>query len=146
MEQPESAQDGQCHIVVLYCQYSANGDLPQSAPSGHSNGLRIRPVMLPCSSKAQVPYLLSVLDAGADGIEVVACPDGACRHLVGNCRAEKRIGYARRLLEEAGLDPERLGLTRRSGLASESLTEVASARAVALEASMTSPKQKGGDQ
>jgi len=102
--------------------------------------------MLPCSSKAQVPYFLSVLDASADGIEVVACPEGACRHLVGNCRAEKRVEYARGLLDEAGLAPDRLGITRTSGLSSESLTEIASSRAAALKACMSGPEQKGGDQ
>jgi coenzyme F420-reducing hydrogenase delta subunit len=35
---------------------------------------------------------------------------GDCHFLEGNLRAKERVEYARRLLEEAGLEPERLAM------------------------------------
>jgi len=96
----------------------------------------IRPVMLACSSKVQVPELLNILDNGVDGVEVVACPDEVCRFLVGSRRASKRVAYVRGLLDAAGLGAERLGISIKSDLSAEELVQLAEERAAAVRTIM----------
>ncbi|MBC7344493.1 MAG: hydrogenase iron-sulfur subunit, partial [Clostridia bacterium] len=53
-------------------------------------------------------YILKAFENGADGVMVVGCQEGNCKDISGNVRARKRVEYARRLLEEVGLERERL--------------------------------------
>lgn len=39
---------------------------------------------------------------------IVGCPEGHCQFLEGNQRARMRVGYANRLLAEAGIGKERI--------------------------------------
>jgi coenzyme F420-reducing hydrogenase delta subunit len=70
---------------------------------------------LPCTGKVDVEYILKAFEEGADGVYIVACSIGNCHHVHGNVRATKRLAYARELLEEIGLDGERLGIFYMSG-------------------------------
>jgi F420-non-reducing hydrogenase iron-sulfur subunit len=85
--------------------------------------------------------LFKILDNGADGVEVVACPENTCQFLVGSRRAEKRIAYAQRLLKQGGINSERLGISRGADLSAEQLIERAAARAEAVR----TPEKKGDD-
>ncbi len=69
----------------------------------------------PCTGKVDVEYMLKAFEEGADGVYIVACPIGNCHHVHGNVRATKRLAYARELLEEIGLDGDRLGIFYMSG-------------------------------
>jgi len=55
-------------------------------------------------------FLLRAFEAGADAVIVMVCPEGACRYIEGNIRAKKRVGWIKKLLDEIGLDGERLSL------------------------------------
>lgn len=69
----------------------------------------------PCTGKVDVEYILKAFEEGADGVYVVACPIGNCHHVHGNVRATHRLAYARKLLEEVGIEGERLGIFYMSG-------------------------------
>lgn len=69
----------------------------------------------PCTGKVDVEYILKAFEEGADGVYVVACSIGNCHHLHGNVRATKRLAYARKLLEQVGIQGERLGVYYMSG-------------------------------
>jgi coenzyme F420-reducing hydrogenase delta subunit len=119
-------------IVVLYCQHSVAGDADVAVASQQMRGLTVRPTMLPCSSKVEIPHLLKILEQGADGVELVACPQDVCRFLVGSLKAEKRVERASGLLEEIGMGGRRVGLSRRARLSAQDLLALAEARAVAV--------------
>jgi len=73
-------------------------------------GSRIRFFPLPCSGRIDVLHLLRAIEAGADKVYVIACPEGSCRYGQGNIRARKRVAYARQLIAEGGYSPEALEL------------------------------------
>jgi coenzyme F420-reducing hydrogenase delta subunit len=83
---------------------------------------------LPCSSKIEPSYPLKILADGADGVLVVACPEGHCRNLVGNVRAEKRVNYVRTFLDKAKMGAERLTLERGENLTEKDLLALAQRR------------------
>lgn len=69
----------------------------------------------PCTGKVDVEYILRAFEEGADGVYIVACPIGNCHHVHGNVRATRRLDYARKLLEEVGIEGERLNIFYMSG-------------------------------
>ena len=69
----------------------------------------------PCTGKVDAEFILKAFEQGADGVYVVACSIGNCHHIHGNVRATKRVAYVRRLIEEVGLEGERLGIYYMSG-------------------------------
>jgi F420-non-reducing hydrogenase iron-sulfur subunit len=122
-------------IVVLYCQHCVTRGVESRSATQEHDGVVVQTEMMPCSSKVQASELLKLLAAGADGVEIVACADAACRLLVGSRMAEKRLRYVQRLLEEAHVRGERLGFSLKSGVAPEELLAMGLRRASAVEAS-----------
>jgi F420-non-reducing hydrogenase iron-sulfur subunit len=122
-------------IVVLYCQHCVTRGVESRTATQEHDGVVVQTVMMPCSSKVQASELLKLLAAGADGVEIVACPDAACRLLVGSRMAEKRLQYVQRLLKEAHVRGERLGFSWKSGVAPDELQAMGLRRASAVEAS-----------
>jgi F420-non-reducing hydrogenase iron-sulfur subunit len=90
-----------CH----YCAYAA-ADLAGSMRLQYPCNVRV--LRLPCTGKLEVNYLLAAFERGIDGVIVAGCLEGGCHFLEGNLRARRRVERARKLLEEIGLEPERL--------------------------------------
>lgn len=53
-------------------------------------------------------HLLRAIEDGADGVYVAGCLEGECHFLTGNLKAKKRVQYVKKVLEEIGLEPERV--------------------------------------
>jgi coenzyme F420-reducing hydrogenase delta subunit len=138
-EQPD--QDPE--IVVLYCQHGLCDKAKASAWSQTTQGLSVRAIMMPCSSKIEVSYILRILESGADAVEIVACPEKSCKFLVGSLRAERRIEYIRGLLEKIGYARERVGISRKLSQSPKKLIELARARADAVRHIGINPMKKG---
>ena len=128
--QTENAADGyEPSVVVLYCQRGlADGAVPPDRPGGTA-GSKVRLKMVPCSSKVEVWHLLKLIEEGADGVELVCCPEEACQFLVGNDRAERRVARCAALLDSVGMGGGRVGLSRGAGLSEEDLLARAKGRA-----------------
>jgi len=132
------------HVVLLYCERCTAHGVAVISTAVRSNRCSVKMEMLPCSSKIEASHLLKIIERGADGVEVVTCPLGACQFLDGNIRAEKRIECARRYLGEIGMGADRLGMTRGAELTSVKLMEIAGKRAQAAAPLGANP-MKGGN-
>ena len=115
-------------IVALYCANAIDPKADLAAVKA-ANGFTVRPVALPCSSKAELSHLLKLLAEGADAVQLIACPEENCQFLVGSARAEKRVERGRSLLAQIGLGEERLGLCRGRGLKIAELMDLLERRA-----------------
>lgn len=138
-QRPDQNQE----VVLLYCQHSLCDEAKGSAWYQESTGLSVRAIMMPCSSKIEVSYILKILESGADAVEVVACPEKSCKYLVGSFRAEKRIEYIRGLLEKIGYAPERVGISRKLSQSPEQLINLAKSRADSVRPFGVNPMKKG---
>jgi coenzyme F420-reducing hydrogenase delta subunit len=65
-------------------------------------------VRLPCTGKVEIGLLLRCLEEGRPGVLVLGCPVDNCKYLIGSTRARKRVAMTRSLLQQAGLNPERV--------------------------------------
>jgi coenzyme F420-reducing hydrogenase delta subunit len=124
--------DFEPEIVVLYCQHCVAEDVNVAAAAKAVSGFKPRFEVMPCSSKVEASHVLKLIERGADGVAVVGCPEKRCRFLVGSTMAEKRIEYARGLLDEIRMGADRLGMDRAGPLAAEQLVEIAERRAAAV--------------
>lgn len=70
----------------------------------------VKTIRMPCSGMTTEVYLLKAFEAGADAVAVLVCPQGVCRYTEGSLRAEKRIGKTRSVLDEIGVNGQRLTL------------------------------------
>ena len=66
------------------------------------------PLKLPCLGNLDILYLLKAYFSGADGVLVLGCSPGHCRHKMGNERARRRAEIVRSLLEIFGVGRDRL--------------------------------------
>jgi F420-non-reducing hydrogenase iron-sulfur subunit len=90
-----------CH----YCAYSA-ADLAGSMRLQYPHNIRI--VRTPCTGRLEVELFLKAFEDGADGVLVAGCEEGSCHFKEGNLVAKRRVNYTRQLLEESGVEKERL--------------------------------------
>lgn len=90
-----------CH----YCAYSA-ADLAGSMRMEYSPNVRI--IRLMCTGKVDTLHLLKAFEDGADAVFVAGCEEGDCHFLEGNLRAKRYVKQAKKLLEEVGIEGERL--------------------------------------
>ena len=95
-------------IVAFCCNYCAfaAADLAGAMRLQYPQNVRI--VKLPCTGKVDALHLMKAFEDGADGVFVAGCLEGQCHYLEGNLRARKRVNYVKRLLEEVGIEGDRL--------------------------------------
>jgi coenzyme F420-reducing hydrogenase delta subunit len=100
---------GTVKITALCCHNALYAGLkPGEMSRAYVEGVQI--VETPCSGKVDPIYLLKAFEKGADCVVVLACDQRLCTTIEGSKRIHKRIDRTKRLLAEAGLEPERLVL------------------------------------
>jgi coenzyme F420-reducing hydrogenase delta subunit len=102
-------------ITAFYCNYCGFMAADSAGALRIQYPANVKFVRLPCTGKTDIRYVLEAFEQGADGVYVVACPLGNCHHVRGNERGHARVKRARKLLEEIGMESERLGMFFMSG-------------------------------
>ena len=94
-------------IHLFYCSNSLDAnELSHCREELKNHQLKV--ISLPCSGKVDIPYLVKAFETGTDGVVIVTCELGQCRHLEGNMRAEKRAEAVDSLLDEIGAGSGRI--------------------------------------
>ncbi|MCB2188406.1 MAG: hydrogenase iron-sulfur subunit [Deltaproteobacteria bacterium] len=92
-------------ICCRWCSYAA-ADLAGAMRLQYPPNVRI--MMVPCTGRVDVLHMLKPFEDGADGVFLSGCLLGDCHYKAGNYKAQKRVVHAKKLLESAGIAPERL--------------------------------------
>lgn len=106
-----------CH----YCAYAA-ADLAGSTRLQYPPNVRV--LRLPCTGKVDVDYLMKAFEQGVDGVIVAGCLEGGCHFEEGNLYAKKRVGLAKDVLAEAGIEGERLEMFNLSSAEGNRFAEI----------------------
>ncbi|MDB9822889.1 hydrogenase iron-sulfur subunit [Deltaproteobacteria bacterium] len=88
-----------------YCSYAA-ADLAGSIRMTYPANIKI--ILVPCSGRVDPLHLIQALEEGADGVFIAGCLEGDCHFETGNFKAKKRTAYVRQLLDEIGIEPDRV--------------------------------------
>jgi F420-non-reducing hydrogenase iron-sulfur subunit len=105
-----------CH----YCAYSS-ADLAGSMRLQYPPNVRI--IRTPCTGRLETEYFMKALENGADGVLVAGCLEGGCHFSEGNLCARRRINYTRAMLEEIGMEKERLRMVNVSAAMARPLAD-----------------------
>lgn len=98
----------QPRIVAFCCNFCAYAAADLAGSMRLSYQPEARVIRLPCSGKVEILYILRAIEDGADGVMVMGCLEGDCHFMNGNYRAKKRVAAAKKLVEGAGIEPERV--------------------------------------
>jgi F420-non-reducing hydrogenase iron-sulfur subunit len=94
-------------FLCNWCSY-AGADLTGVSRIQYPTNLRIIRVM--CSGRVDPPLPLGFLAEGADGVMITGCHIGDCHYIDGNLYAKRKFSLLKRLVEKAGLEPDRVML------------------------------------
>jgi F420-non-reducing hydrogenase iron-sulfur subunit len=97
-------------ILALTCNWCtyAGADLAGTSRVQYPTNVRIVRVM--CSARINPAFVLEALRSGADGVLVGGCHPGDCHYISGNFKTQRRIALLKKLLDQLGVEPERLRL------------------------------------
>ncbi len=94
-------------LMCYWCSYVA----ADSAGVGRMNQpASLRIVRLNCSGMADPAYVFKAFASGADGVLIAGCHPGDCHYTAGNLKGQRRFPLLRALLEQFGVEPERVRL------------------------------------
>jgi F420-non-reducing hydrogenase iron-sulfur subunit len=98
-------------VIVAFCCYYCAYTAADTAGSMHlSYPTNVRIIRVPCSGRVDTIHLMKALEKGADGVLVAGCLEGDCHFKSGNSKAACRVALVRNLLQEIGIEPERLSM------------------------------------
>ncbi len=92
-------------FLCNWCGYAA-ADLAGIMRLKYPANIRIIRVM--CTGRVDPIHILSAFQLGADGVMVIGCHPGDCHYMNGNYRAERKIYLLKKLMQELGLESDRI--------------------------------------
>jgi coenzyme F420-reducing hydrogenase delta subunit len=112
-------------IVAFCCKYCAYAaaDLAGSMRLDYPANIKI--VQLPCSGRVDMLHLLKAIEEGADGVCVAGCLEGECHFVEGNLKTKKKVLAVKKILEAAGVEPERVEMFNLSSAMGPRFAEIA---------------------
>ena len=85
----------------------------------------VKIINVPCTGRVDILHLLKAIEDGADGVYVAGCLEGDCHYLTGNLKAKKRVAYVKKVLEDIGMEPERVEMYNLSAAQGTRFAEIA---------------------
>ena len=92
-------------FLCNWCSY-AGADLAGTSRMKYPPNLKSIRVM--CSGRVDPSFVLEALRKGVDGILIAGCHPGDCHYQSGNYKTNRRVKLLKKLLEELGIDPQRV--------------------------------------
>ena len=90
-----------------WCSY-AGADLAGTSRYEYPHNIRLIRVM--CTQMIPPWLVVDALTKGADGVLITGCHPGDCHYVDGNLKAQRRVDALAVMLQDMGLEPERLKL------------------------------------
>ena len=131
-------------IVAFCCHYCAyaSADLAGSMRLQYPTGVRI--IRTPCTGRLEVEYYMRAFENGADGVLVAGCLEGGCHFIEGNLIAKKRVNAIRDILQESGIEKERLRMVNISAAMAVNLVSAINEMVNTIKELGPSPIRKNG--
>jgi len=95
-------------IIVFTCNWHAYSSLENAGIFRLSLPSVIYPIRLACLGRITPGIILKAFEQGAQGILLMGCPEGECRHNSGNQAAREVFLETRSLLKMLGYNEEQL--------------------------------------
>jgi F420-non-reducing hydrogenase iron-sulfur subunit len=97
-------------IVAFFCNWCTYTATDLAGTSRMTYAPNTRVIRLMCSGRLDPEFVLEALRRGADGVLIGGCHPGDCHYREGNYKCLRRFTLLRRLLDQLGIEPERVRL------------------------------------
>ena len=97
-------------IIVFMCNWCSYRSADLAGTSRMKYAPNVRPIRVKCSGRVEPTFIVKALQAGADGVLVLGCHPGDCHYTDGNYKAMRRMALLTRMLEQLGIEKERVSL------------------------------------
>jgi coenzyme F420-reducing hydrogenase delta subunit len=97
-------------IIAFLCNWCSYAGADLAGVSRYQYPTNTRTVRVMCSSRIDPTLIIEMLIHGADGVLVGGCHLGDCHYITGNYYTEKKVKLTKKLLEKAGVEPQRVRL------------------------------------
>ncbi len=105
-----------------WCSYTA-ADLAGTSRTKYAHNVRIIRVM--CTGRIDPTFIMKSFRAGASGVMISGCHPGECHYQGGNTKCLRRVVLVKKLMEQFGIEKERLRLIWASAAEGEKIAEEA---------------------
>jgi F420-non-reducing hydrogenase iron-sulfur subunit len=102
--------DFEPRIVAFLCNWCAYTGADLAGTSRIQYPPNVRAIRVMCTGGVDPIYVIKALLEGADGVLIGGCHPGDCHYQSGNLKARRRVAILRGILEQLGLDPDRVWL------------------------------------
>ncbi|MDY6907297.1 MAG: hydrogenase iron-sulfur subunit [Chloroflexota bacterium] len=99
-------------IMVFCCNWCSYAGA--DAISGPGAKAKTKVIRTMCSGKVDPSFVLKAFSSGVDGVMLTVCEPGECHYIGGNAQAMRRVELLQNVLQQLGVEPERLKLERTS--------------------------------
>jgi len=103
-------RDFEPRIVGFLCNWCAYAGADLAGTSRWQYPANVDIIRVMCSGRVDPTFVLKAFQLGADGVLVCGCHPGDCHYSEGNYKTARRIPLLTKLLEQFGIEPERLRL------------------------------------
>ena len=97
-------------IVGFLCNWCAYGGADLAGTSRLQYPTNVDIIRVMCSGRVDPTFVLKAFQLGADGVLICGCHPGDCHYSEGNYKAARRVPILIKLLEQFGIEPERMRL------------------------------------
>ncbi len=97
-------------IVAFFCNWCTYTAADLAGISRMTYAPNVRAIRLMCSGRVDPQFVLAAFRGGADGVLIGGCHPGDCHYQEGNYNALRRFELLRSMLEQMGIERERIRL------------------------------------
>jgi heterodisulfide reductase subunit A len=98
-------------ILTILCNWCSYAGADSAGVSRFQQPSNVRDIRVMCTGRVSVQHILEAFRLGADMVWISGCHIGDCHYVDGNISFERRFAIAKKILEKAGLEPDRLQFT-----------------------------------
>ena len=98
-------------ILAFLCNWCSYAGADLAGTSRLKYPPSILPIRVMCSSRVDPIFVLRAYLGGVDGVLIAGCHPGDCHYQEGNYYTRRRFAMLKRIVEEVGLESDRLLLS-----------------------------------
>jgi heterodisulfide reductase subunit A len=98
-------------ILTILCNWCSYAGADSAGVSRLQQPPTVRDIRVMCTGRVSVQHILEAFRLGADMVWISGCHIGDCHYVDGNISFERRYAIAKKIIEKAGLEPDRLQFT-----------------------------------
>ena len=102
------AKEFEPNIIGFLCNWCSYAGADLAGTSRIKYPSNIKSIRVMCSGRVDPVFILEAFKKGADGVLVAGCHPGDCHYQSGNYKTNRRIKLLKKLLDELGVETQRV--------------------------------------